>query len=183
MTPEELNNWAIKILKENKILLKRNDLDAFYEKMRDEWGNGYLSSFTQFFLSRGANPLSYFKKSIPEWCFANLKIGEKNISINEGIKTVGYAAFYGCKDLEEITFPSSLEEIGSSVFKGCKNLRKVTFKSVPKLKGAIFSNNPRLTDIYLPKPKDDYETTKLNWTINHLFYKDIDPDKLNIHYI
>ena len=185
MTNEELDLWARKILSkdENKILLKRNDLDGFYDKMYNDWGNGHFPDFTRFFLSRGVNPLPYFKRKIPDWCFSKLKIGENNITLKEGITTIGYGAFYNCIDLKEITLPRSLIETSSSVFKNCKNLRKVTFKSIPKLKGPIFSGNSALTDIYLPKPTNDYETTRTNWVINHMFKNDMDIDKINIHYI
>lgn len=179
---DEYSDCIIGVVKENKALLKRNDLDAFYDKVNDEWGNGHIRDFTRFFMQKGINPLVYLKKKIPEWCFDKIDLGENNIVINEGIETIGFDAFYSCASLEEITLPSSLKEIGASVFNNCKNLRKVTFKSIPTLKGPLFKNNPKLSDIYIPKPVSDEDIIMTNWFLNHCFDKSINISKENIHY-
>ena len=151
--------------------------------MENEWGNAHLTDFTKFFLSRGVNPLHYFNKKIPDWCFYKMKIGENRVEIKEGIEYIGYSSFNNCLDLEEIILPKSLIETGSSVFKGCKKLNKVTFKSLPKLRGPLFSDNPNLKEVYFPKPDSKYEITATNWTVNHIFKNDINIDKLKIYYI
>ena len=52
----------------------------------------------------------------------------KAVTLGEGIQAIGAWAFYGCSNLERITFSSTMESlnIGNPVFKGCPKLEIVT---------------------------------------------------------
>ncbi len=53
---------------------------------------------------------------------------EEAVTVQEGTRRIGNAAFCGCKNLIGITLPQSLEEIGESAFAGCG---KVNALSIP----------------------------------------------------
>jgi hypothetical protein len=42
------------------------------------------------------------------------------------VKSIGGAAFGGCKSLTSITIPSSVTNIGEFAFSGCENLTSIT---------------------------------------------------------
>ncbi len=44
------------------------------------------------------------------------------VVLPEGVRYVGWFAFYGCKGLLHVTLPASLESIGYAVFDGCERL-------------------------------------------------------------
>ena len=48
--------------------------------------------------------------------------GAKNVVLPEGMVTLGYEAFSGCKSLESISLPASLTMIGNDAFWGCERL-------------------------------------------------------------
>jgi hypothetical protein len=82
--------------------------------------------------------------------------------IPEGVKTIGYRAFRGCKNLTSITIPDSVETIGESAFRGLPLLTTVkmpakTIKypgSKDKYTGA-FSGNSKLLSIAVRKAIQD----------------------------
>ena len=62
-------------------------------------------------------------------------------------------AFNGCSALQRVTLPDSLRTIGYSAFAGCKNLRKITVAadSVATLEAGAFRDLPADFRIYVPK--------------------------------
>lgn len=58
--------------------------------------------------------------------FRNLS-GIKTVIINDGVTSIGSAAFSGCKDIQELTMPASTAIYNSqTTFNGCTNIEKVT---------------------------------------------------------
>ncbi len=49
----------------------------------------------------------------------------KEVSVEDGITSVGAAAFYGCEYIEEVELADSVKEIGNIAFYGCKKLAAV----------------------------------------------------------
>lgn len=45
-----------------------------------------------------------------------------DLVIPEGVTAIGYAAFWGCENLESITIPASVTTFGDDVFKNCPKL-------------------------------------------------------------
>ncbi len=63
--------------------------------------------------------------------------------IPEGVTKIGYWGFGGCKDLEEVVFPSTLVSISDEAFALCCNLKVVVFTDgCPKLKEASILSFP-----------------------------------------
>jgi putative transposon-encoded protein len=104
-----------------------------------------------------------------------------NVTISNGITSIGHIAFAGCTGLTSITIPNSVISIGVSAFSGCSKLASVTipngvtvitagvFEDCTALKRAIignkvntidyfaFENCTALTNVTIPK-----SVTKIN---------------------
>lgn len=64
---------------------------------------------------------SYYE--IPDHAFRNSMITE--ITIPEGIETIGKGAFKNCKELTKVTLPTTLESICTGAFEGCSSLKSI----------------------------------------------------------
>lgn len=53
----------------------------------------------------------------------------KNVTISEGITTIGDFAFVNCTNLEKITLPDSLTSLGDQTFIGCSKLKEINIPS------------------------------------------------------
>lgn len=51
-----------------------------------------------------------------------------NLSLNEGLKSIGVGDFSSCLSLERVDIPSTLEALGHNAFAGCVNLKQIVFK-------------------------------------------------------
>ena len=90
----------------------------------------------------------------------------KAVTLGEGIQAIGAWAFYGCSNLERITFSSTMESlnIGNPVFKGCPKLEIVTTPKTSESQrdyfythdGALYSHR------YYSKPLNK-EAEVLSW--------------------
>jgi hypothetical protein len=64
--------------------------------------------------------------SVDNLPWKNIRSQVNSIVINEGVTSVGNYSFYGCNNLESVTFPAGLTGIGSSAFNLCNGLMSVT---------------------------------------------------------
>lgn len=124
----------------------------------------YVSSIEDWckidFSSSDANPLNIG---------ADLYVDNKlvtDVTIPDGVKSIGKYAFYGYSSLKSISFPSSIRSIGESAFDYCFNLDKVYATNIEdwcKIKfedefsnpifyaGKIYIDGELATDITIPK--------------------------------
>lgn len=73
-------------------------------------------------------------------------------SIPEGTLAIGYAAFYKCSGLEEITMPSTLKTIENAAFVKCSGLIFAEIpESVTSLGGYAFSGCSSLKSVSIPR--------------------------------
>ncbi len=100
--------------------------------------------------------LPYYEKSnySNPMCFAkNMYVnGElvKNLVIPEGVKRICNYAFFGCKSLETVKFPSTLTEVEYSAFQGCSNLKDLSLpESVEKIHEYAFFSCLSITSVEL----------------------------------
>lgn len=97
----------------------------------------------------------------------------KKVEISEGIKKIDSFAFMECTNLENVTFPNTLEYIGMQAFWGCKSLKYVVIpESVKKIGTLSFMNMNNDFIIYTTfkeAPSTWDETFVLN---NKIYYQD-----------
>ncbi len=77
----------------------------------------------------------------------------RTVTLHEGLRSIGYGAFFGDAALAELALPSKLETLGEACFKGCTALSAVDFSKVTALraipKEAFYSVG--VTDVELPE--------------------------------
>ena len=98
------------------------------------------------FQSSYSNPLYYAKK-----LYLN---GEliTDLTIPEGVTSIGTDAFYYCSSLTSITIPDSVTSIGSSAFYKCSSLTSINIPdSVTSIGDFAFSGCSSLTSITIPE--------------------------------
>lgn len=54
---------------------------------------------------------------------------DKKYTVLPGVKSIGYAAFYYAKNLEEVVLPEGLKKIDAEAFDYCEKLKKINFPS------------------------------------------------------
>ncbi len=68
----------------------------------------------------------------------------------DGIETIGYEAFDGCKKLIDVTIPNSVTSIGIYAFEGCTNLTSITIPNSVISIGDFAFGTTGLTGIIIP---------------------------------
>ena len=78
----------------------------------------------------------------------------------DNMGALGYAAFFGCRNLTDLTIPANVTVINEVVFQDC-NLKNVTFKDATKIteiQKYAFTNNQNLAGIFADKHFDNLKT-------------------------
>ena len=70
---------------------------------------------------------------LPVGAFGDMKL--TTVSLPEGLKSIGKAAFAGCTHLTGITWPATLDSIGDFAFAGCSSLTAVTLPANVRIVG------------------------------------------------
>ena len=74
------------------------------------------------------------------------------VSIPDGVTSIGSSAFSDCRTLTKVTIPDSVTEIGESAFEGCTSLTSVTIpEGVTAIKLRAFSGCTSLTSVTIPE--------------------------------
>ena len=85
--------------------------------------------------------------------FFNKNPNAKTFIIPNSVTEIGYWAFYGCKNLTQISIPESVTEIGNGAFDGCTNLKEITIPdSVTKIGYRAFYGCKNLKKIIFQNP-------------------------------
>lgn len=77
----------------------------------------------------------------------------ESVTLNNGLKSIGYYAFGDCKSLREISIPSTVTEIGSYAFEGCITLEKLSLLNntgMTEISRSVFDYCKGLKEITLP---------------------------------
>ena len=73
------------------------------------------------------------------------------VTIPEGVQSIGDCAFSGCKSLSSLTLPSSLQSIGDSAFSLCSSLSSLTLpSSLQSIGEEAFDYCNSLSTLYIP---------------------------------
>ena len=71
--------------------------------------------------------------------------------IPDGVNSIGYCAFSGCKSLSSLVIPDSVTSIGDYAFVACESLTDIVLSDrITSIGGFAFSGCESLTDIVLP---------------------------------
>jgi len=74
-----------------------------------------------------------------------------DVTIPDGVMSIGNFAFYGCSGLTSVAIPGSVTSIGSSAFYGCSGLTSVTIPDgVTSVGDSAFYGCNRLTSVTIP---------------------------------
>ena len=69
-------------------------------------------------------------------------VGKPDIAftIPQSVKSIGYGAFSGCRNLQKVEIPNTVTSIGYRAFSSCSNLQNITVpNSVTEIKNGIFA--------------------------------------------
>ena len=98
----------------------------------------------------------------------------RQVTVEDGVTSVGAAAFFGCPRLETVVFPDSLEHVEGYAFGDCFALREVRFgKGLLDVDQAAFGGCSNLLHVYFggdaPEPRGTriYVRTPTN-LVNHV---------------
>ena len=73
------------------------------------------------------------------------------VTIPEGVQSIGDSAFYGCSSLTSLTLPTSLQSIGNRAFSYCSSLTSLTLpSSLQSIGDSAFGWCSSLTSLTLP---------------------------------
>ena len=76
--------------------------------------------------------------------------GITSVTIENGVTSISYFAFYGCSDLTSVTIPDSVTEINNDAFSGCSSLTSITIPgSVTSIGHGVFDDCSSLTEIHI----------------------------------
>ena len=74
-----------------------------------------------------------------------------NTNSRNWLTAVGKEAFYGCRYLESVTIPASLEVIPEAAFRNCRDLKHITIENgVRKVEADAFMGCKQLESVVLP---------------------------------
>ena len=76
----------------------------------------------------------------------------KSVTIPQGVTTIGNKAFYNCTGLTSVTIPEGVTKIGERAFTICEKLAEVTIpKGITSIEKSVFSGCKSLTSITIPE--------------------------------
>lgn len=86
---------------------------------------------------------SYIYLSNPVCVSRNLYIGNEQLTelnIPEGVKEIGYSAFYRCLGITEVSLPSTLKKVGADAFADCEDILTAKITSLQDYCSIDFAN-------------------------------------------
>ena len=91
-------------------------------------------------------------REIGDWAFYNCH-SLKDITIPEGVTSIGKAAFFDCSHLNELTLPSTVQTIEDNAFGQCAQVKKMNVKAAvpPVVESETFEDIDRSIPVLVPQ--------------------------------
>ena len=85
-----------------------------------------------------------------------------SVTIPDSVTSIGYRAFYGCSGLTSVTIPDSVTSIGDQAFSYCSKLTSVTIgDSLTSIGDDAFDDCSKLNTVYYAGTADDWENISI----------------------
>lgn len=92
----------------------------------------------------------YRVSEVDSYAFAN-RTKLTDITLPDGLESIGIGAFYECENLKKIKIPNSVTSVGSYAFFGCESLTSITLSANTREIGArVFEGCTSITDASVP---------------------------------
>lgn len=141
ITNLELENF----FRANIDLIDSYKFEELYQRARVFLGIT-IPEITKVLFEINVNPLYYMDVVPAKFYEGNMEL--KSIIIPDGIKTIGYHAFYNCMNLTDIELPNSVITIQGESFAGCKNFTSIIIPdSVENIQPGAFMWCDNLTNV------------------------------------
>lgn len=103
-------------------------------------------------------------KTIDNWAFYACH-GLQNITIPNGVTTVGVGAFWGCEYLSDLNLPSTVQKINDNGFDGCIGLNKIKVEATipPTVSAKTFNRVNKNIPIYVPDESVTMYRNSFGW--------------------
>lgn len=101
--------------------------------------------------------------TIGEYAFFNCSL--ESIEIPNSVTSIGYEAFYYCRNLTSITIPYSVTNIGNYAFGNCTGLSKITCLAEvpPTIQSNTFYNVNKSIPLYVPAESVNLYNNATGW--------------------
>ena len=84
-------------------------------------------------------------------CAFSSAVNLTNVIIQDGVTSIEFSAFDGCKKLESVIVPNSVKTIGNDAFRGCVSLKTFAFpKGITLIKYGMFDSCTSLERVVIP---------------------------------
>lgn len=112
--------------------------------------NSIISIGEEPFKNSNLHSVEIYCNSIGSWFREVISLEE--VTLGEGVKTIGDDAFRGCSNLTSITIPNNVTSIGISAFYGCSRMTSIKIpNSVTSIGGYAFCDCSALKTVILSK--------------------------------
>ena len=103
--------------------------------------------------------------SIGVWAFSYCT-SLVSVTIPDSVTSIGDYEFYNCSSLTNVTIPDSVTSIGVHAFSYCTSLKDIYCKPTtpPNGSSSMFSNNPSVPKIYVPRASVDAYKAASYWS-------------------
>ncbi|MBR0336105.1 MAG: leucine-rich repeat protein, partial [Alistipes sp.] len=103
--------------------------------------------------------------SIGVWAFSYCT-SLASVTIPDSVTSIGDYEFYNCSSLTNVTIPDSVTSIGVHAFSYCTSLKDIYCKPTtpPNGSSSMFSNNPSVPKIYVPRASVDAYKAASYWS-------------------
>lgn len=162
-------------IKDHIWAIDKNLFAALYQLLVEdpEYSGFDIADFTRTLYTAEIDPTDYLETIPPAFLFSDDDITV--VAIPDGIKAIGYSAYFDCKNIKKIYFPYSVQKIEDQAFWGCNHIEELTIMNPDMyMEEDSFSNNrlPLIKIIHYNGTKDEYINRKFPFVGEHVYCTD-----------